>query len=130
MLSYAGYIAYQNNVFDRLLELIMMLFKGVSIEEAEQHFGSARIGAVINSFSHLIHVNYSTNFSLIGYLNVFLMSPIFPFTIFFVINRFFRGGRLKFMCGFLLASLSGPILVWPLYWLLFKNLKNEGRSNV
>ena len=58
-----------------------MLSDGRSIQESEESFGSARIGAVIHSYSNLIHLNYGTNYSLIGYLNIFLMSPIIPFAL-------------------------------------------------
>lgn len=127
VISYAIYTAYQSEVFDRLISFIVMLSDGSSVQESEKSFGSARIGAVVYSYSNIIHFNYGTNYSLIGYLNIFLMSPIIPFTLFFTINRLGRGKFWRFMCGFVLATISGPILVWPLYWLLFKNLKSQDR---
>jgi hypothetical protein len=127
VISYAIYIAYQSDVFERLISFIVMLSDGTSVKESEKTFGSARIGAVIDSFTKIMHFNYSTNYSLIGYLNIFLMSPLIPFSLFFTINRLGRGNFWKFMCGFGLATISGPILSWPLYWLLFENLKSKDR---
>ena len=127
VISYAIYTAYQIEVFDRLLSFIVMLYDGRSIQESEESFGSARIGAVIHSYSNIIHLNYGTNYSLIGYLNIFLMSPIIPFALFLTINRLGREKFWRFICGFVLAAISGPILVWPLYWLLFRNLKSQDR---
>ncbi|MDB2554213.1 hypothetical protein N9X74_02415 [Porticoccaceae bacterium] len=126
-ISYIGYYAYQTEVLSRLIDFIVLLSDGKNIQEAEDDFGSARIGAVIYSFSNLIHLSYGTNYSLIGYLNVFLISPIIPVTLFFAVNRLGRGKFWRFLCGFLFASISGPILAWPLYWLLFKNLQSKTR---
>jgi len=75
VISYAIYIAYQSEVFDRLISFIVMLSDGSSVQESEKSFGSTRIGAVVYSYSNIIHFNYGTNYSLIGYLNIFLMSP-------------------------------------------------------
>ena len=126
-ISYIGYYAYQTEVLNRLIDFIVLLSDGRNIQEAEDNFGSARIGAVIRSFSNLIHLSYGTNYSLIGYLNVFLISPLIPVTLFFTINRLGRGKFWRFLCGFVFASISGPILAWPLYWLLFKNLQPKMR---
>lgn len=126
-ISYIGYYAYQAEVLNRLIDFIVLLSDGRNIQEAEDNFGSARIGAVIYSFSNLIHLSYGTNYSLIGYLNVFLISPIIPVTLFFTINRLGKGKFWRFLCGFVFASISGPILAWPLYWFLFKNLQSKMR---
>ena len=126
-ISYIGYYAYQTVVFSRLIDFIVLLYDGRNIQAAEADFGSARISAVIPSFLNLIHLSYGTNYSLIGYLNVFLMSPIIPVTLFFSVNRLGRGKFWRFLCGFVFASISGPILAWPLYWLLFKNLQSKDR---
>ena len=126
-ISYIGYYAYQTEILSRLIDFIVLLSDGRNIQEAEDHFGSARIGAVIYSFSNLIHLSYGTNYSLIGYLNIFLISPVIPVTLFFSVNRLCGGKFWRFVCGFVFASISGPILAWPLYWLLFKNLQSKMR---
>jgi hypothetical protein len=127
VMSYAMYIAYQSGVFDRLISFIIMLSEGNSVQETEKSFGSARIGAVVYSFTKILHSSYTTNYSLIGYLNIFLISPIIPFSLLFTINRLGRGKFLRFMCGYVLAAISGPVLLWPLYWLLFADLKYKER---
>lgn len=123
ILSYMIYVAYQNDVFQRLISFVVLLADtSYSIQDAEESFGSARIGSVIYSFANIIHLTYGTNYSLIGQLNIFLMSPIIPLTLFFTIFILGRGKFWRFIYGFVLASISGPILVWSLYWLLIKNL--------
>jgi hypothetical protein len=112
------------SIFSRLINFLTLIIEYKDILAAEETFGSARLVAIIGSFSQIFFTDYGTAFSPLSVINILFASSLTSlFLIVFLLR--INGISLAYLSALIMCLISGPIMLWPLFYVGFFGLNQK-----
>lgn len=108
----------------RLISFIEFISEEGNILKAEEQTGSVRLILIYLSFADLIHTDYAPGFSYFGYLNRIFATPLISLIVLLYLLYTYKIS-LSYLIVLLFGFLAGPVLIWPLYYLIFYGLPKK-----
>lgn len=102
-------------IIDRLVLFYTLFIESGNLLEAEENFGSNRLIGVYNAFSKLFFTSYETGFSPAAALNFLSATSLTSVIIGFML-LLKKGRGLSYLPCLLFVIISGPKLIWPLFY--------------